>query len=292
VRQFFKHRNKNVIEKVDRQAHPEAARRMSALERVDKGAQMLLALRYQELLRQGAPLPRLADVEFGCFSQNGEDGILLYLFSILGTASRKCVEICAGDCIECNSANLIVNHAWTGLLFDGSAANIARGNAFYHERRDGLSFYPPRMVETWITAENVNDLLRDNRFQGDVDLMVMDLDGMDYWIWKAIDCIQPRVVVVEYNQDLGAERAITIPYRSDYSHDWRFGYPVSASLPAFVKLGRQKGYRLVGCEHFGINAFFVRDDLGEGALPEVEAAACLPHANLAAGKTNRTFVEV
>lgn len=253
---------------------------------------MLLRLKYQELLRQNAPLPPLADVEFGAFSQNGEDGILLYLFSILGVGSRKCVEICAGDGIECNTANLIVNHGWTGLLFDGSDENVARGQTFYRQRKDGLSFYPPQMVVGWITAENINDLLGDNGFQGEIDLLILDLDGMDYWIWKAIDRIQPRVVIVEYNQNLGAQRAVTIPYQSDYAHNWQFGYPVSASLPAFVKLGRQKGYRLIGCERFGINAFFVRQGLGEDQLPEVDAATCLPHADLADDHPERTFVEV
>jgi hypothetical protein len=115
---------------------------------------------------------------------------------------------------------------------------------------------------------------------------------MDYWIWKAIDCIQPRVVVVEYSHNLGMDRAVTLPYRADYSHDWRTGLPVGSSLPAFVKLGRQKGYRLIGCEHFGINAFFVRSGLGEDILPEMEAAACLPHMNPVSVPLGGSFVEV
>ena len=78
--------------------------------------QVLLRLHYQDLIRRGATVPRLSDTEFRCYSQNGEDGILLYLFSILGTVNRRAVEICCGDGIECNAANLIVNHGWSGLL--------------------------------------------------------------------------------------------------------------------------------------------------------------------------------
>ena len=73
-------------------------------------SQILLRLKYQDLVRVGAELPSFADVEFQCFSQNGEDGILLYIMSLLGTTNRRVLEICAGDGIECNAANLIVNH--------------------------------------------------------------------------------------------------------------------------------------------------------------------------------------
>src|SRR5512132_3824668 len=66
--------------------------------------QVLLRLQYQDLARRGVDLPTLADVEFRCHSQNGEDGILLYIFALLGTTNRKVVEICAGDGIECNAA--------------------------------------------------------------------------------------------------------------------------------------------------------------------------------------------
>ena len=84
--------------------------------------QVLLRLHYQDLVRRGVSIPDFSDGEFRCRSQNGEDGILLYLFSVPSTTNRKAVEICVGDGIECNAANLIVNHGWLGtdrkLLFD------------------------------------------------------------------------------------------------------------------------------------------------------------------------------
>ena len=80
-----------------------------------QAVQMLLHREYRVLLNNRLPPPELTDTEFRCFSQNGEDGILLYIFSILGTTNRRVVEISAGDGIECNSANLIINHGWHGL---------------------------------------------------------------------------------------------------------------------------------------------------------------------------------
>jgi hypothetical protein len=44
-----------------------------------------------------------------------------------------------------------------------------------------------------------------------------------------------------------------------------------------TKLGVQKGYRLVGCERYGYNAFFVRADLGKDILPAKTPSECFRH---------------
>lgn len=252
----------------------EDAERLGHFHRVNQGTQILLRLKYQEMLRDGAPLPSFDEIEFRSYSQNGEDGILLFIFSLIGTTSKKAVEICAGSGMECNSANLIINHGWRGLLFDGSEENIRAGRDFYARHKDTL-INPPRLVHSWITRANVDDLISSHGFEGEIDLLSIDLDGNDYWIWKAIKCISPRVVVVEHNSLALAERAITIPYSEDFVADLTGGPPyyLGASLPAFVKLGKEKGYHLVGGERLGFNAFFVRSDIQ--LLPEMPAAALL-----------------
>ena len=236
--------------------------------------QVLLKLRYQELARQGAALPRLSDVEFRHRSQNGEDGILLYVFSLIGVTNRRVVEICAGDGVECNAANLIINHGWRGLLIDGDPALVARGRSFYSTNRDTWSA-PPIIKDAWITVDNINSVVGDAGFHGPIDLLSLDIDGNDYWIWNALTCIEPRVVVLEFNAGCGPDRSVTMSYRSDYRLDvTRQPYRCGASLPAFVKLARMKGYRLVGVQSLGFNAFFVRDGLGVDLLPERSPREC------------------
>jgi hypothetical protein len=237
-------------------------------------AQVQLRLQYQDLARRGVPLPPFADVEFRCYSQNGEDGILLYLFSLIGSPTRKVVEICAGDGIECNAANLIVNHGWQGLLFDGSAANVARGQAFYATGRN-TCVSPPALVQAWITAANIDGLVVQHGFGGPIDLLSIDVDGNDYWILKALTGVQPNVVVVEFSALCGPERAVTMAYREDYRLDMtRQPYRCGASLAAFAKLLEPRGYRLVGVQSLGFNAFFVRNGLGDEVLPGRSPAEC------------------
>jgi len=252
----------------------------------DQAAQRSLAMQYQ-LLATTAPaaLPELKDTYMRAYSQNGEDGALLFLFSVLGTTSRVAVEICAGDGIQCNSANLIVNHGWDGLLVDGNPTLVERGRKFYSRCPDTFSS-PPIFRNEWVTAENVNDLVIDSGIGADIDLLSLDLDGVDYWIWKALDFTSPRVVVLEYQDIWGPDVAKTVPYRPDFTRDPAFNYQ-GASLLAFVKLARSKGYRLVGTEHLGFNAFFVRDDVGPSVIPEMDHRQCFSHRKVREGMRDR-----
>jgi hypothetical protein len=258
----------------------EEMERLGHFHRVDQGTQVLLRLKYQEMLRNNVPLPSFDSVEFRSYSQNGEDGILLFIFSLVGTTNKKVVEISVGNGMECNAANLIINHGWRGLLFDGSEETIAVAKNFYKKHKDTW-ISPPTLVSAWITRDNVDQLISSHGFSGEIDLLSIDIDGNDYWIWKAIECIEPRVVVLEHNSLWGADRAITIPYQENFVADMTARvYYSGASLPAFVKLGHEKGYRLVGVQRLGFNAFFVRAGVAEEILPEVTVEECLESLNL------------
>jgi hypothetical protein len=247
----------------------------------DAASQLLLWLQYRDMVCTGRPLPALSDVGFQAYSQTDEDGIIWFLLAVIGDPLRLCVEVCAGDGCECNSANLILNHRWHGLLVDGDPAKVERGRQFYATAR-GSSVYPPRYAQGWVTCDTINGLIASHGFTGEVDLLTIDVDGVDYWLWEAIEVITPRVVVVEFNDILGPDRAWTVPYSDDFRAD---KYPMTdgmpnfagASLSAFVKLAHKKGYRLVGANRYGFNAFFVKNGLADLLLPEVPTATCLLH---------------
>lgn len=241
---------------------------------VDAGTQLLLALKYREMQHQGVPLPALEEVGFRAYSQTDEDGILLYLFTILGTTNKKVVELCVEQGIECNAANLIINHGWIGLLFDGDARNIRAGRRFYARCRDTW-IHPPQLVCAWIEAETVNTVIAEHGFTGEIDLLSIDIDGMDYWVWEAINGITPRVVVVEYHDGFGPDQTVASAYDKEFNRHGGPSQQAGASLAAFVKLGRRKGYRLVGCNRFTFNAFFVRSDIGPEIIPESTVEKCL-----------------
>jgi hypothetical protein len=257
----------------------------------DAASQLLLQMTYRALKEAGGALPDLGQVGFKVFSQTDEDGILLYIFSIIGATTNKSVEICAGDGIECNTANLIINHGWHGLLVDGKETAVKSGLEFY-KRNPHTYVYPPKFAHAWITRDSVNEVINKNGFEGEIDLLSIDMDGVDYWIWDAINCIQPRVVIVEYQDIIGPDKALTVPYSETfnaYDHPTTFGMPnfCGASLPAFVKLAKTKGYRLVGCNRYGYNAFFIKKSLGEKEIPEIDMRRCFRHPKALWGMKER-----
>ncbi len=238
--------------------------------------QKLLMQHYQA--ERGDSLRKFRDVGFGIYSQHDEDGILLYIFGLIGVMSYRSVEICAGNGIECNTANLLLNHRWTGLLVDGNPNNISVAKEFYLSRPETMH-WPPNIICEWITRENVNDIIHGAGYSGEIDLLSLDVDGVDYWLWEAINVISPRVVVLEYNHLLGPEASLTVPYNANFVAEFtEFGSDYAgASLQAFVKLGRRKNYRLVGTNAIGTNAFFVRNDIPVELLPESNPADAFKH---------------
>jgi len=251
------------------------------IKNIDHQIQILLASNFKQMRENSTILLNFEDVGFNVYSPTNEDGILLYIFSIIGMANKKCVDIGAGNVRGSTTANLIINHGFSGLLIDGNIKNIELSRGYYARHPD-TKLFPPTLISEFVTAENINKILEENNYVGEIDLLCIDIDGIDYWIWKAINVIQPRVVVVEYQDILGPDRAWTIPYKPDFNVR---NYPVNksynnycgASLRTFTKLGEQKGYRLIGCNRGGWNAFFVKNSIVGKYLPEVSVQSCFKY---------------
>ncbi len=204
--------------------------------------------------------------------------MLLLIFAILGTKNRRVIELCVGNAVQSNSANWIINHGWTGLLIEGDPLNVQIAREFYDQSRD-TPIWQPTIVERWVTIENVNTLLEEHGFSGEVDLLSLDLDGNDYWIWDSINVVQPRVMIVEYESGFGPHRRISQKYAADFV--WRrnrVGLPsCGASLPAYVELGTRKGYRLIAVNRLCFNAIFLRNDVGQESFPTIPVEAGFGH---------------
>ena len=168
---------------------------------------------------------------------------------------RTFVEFGVETGVECNTVKLLIE-GWRGLWIEANAqackAIASNFAPFLKDRRLTLQ-------QSLVTAENINAPHRKGGLKGEIDLLSIDIDFNDYWVWKAIEAVSPRVVVIEYNAGLRPPLSLTVPYQPNRAGDGTnfFG----ASLEALVRLGRSKGYRVVGCNISGSNAFFVREDL-------------------------------
>jgi len=199
----------------------------------------------------------LAETEFRVFSQTGDDGIIQYLISKAQISDRTFVEFGVENYIESNTRFLLVNDNWSGLVIDGSEKQIdfIKTDDIYYQ-------HDLTTLCAFITSENINELISSAGISGEIGLLSIDIDGNDYWIWKAINVVSPTIVIVEYNSVLGSERAITVPYKPDFirtkAHysNLYFG----TSLKALCLLAEEKGYAFVGSNSVGTNAYFVKKE--------------------------------
>jgi hypothetical protein len=200
---------------------------------------------------------RLTAHGFKIFSQSDEDGIIQEIFRRIGTAYKRFIEFGVEDGTECNT-RLLLMLGWTGLWLDGSTENVRRMD----QRDEGAS-----TAALFVTAEIIDAVL--GRWAGgtpdapaEIDLLSIDIDGNDYWVWQAVRSVNPRVVIVEYNAAYPPPIEFVVPYHPE--RRWDGSNYFGASLASMAKLGSEKGYGLVGCNLAGANAFFVRTDLLAG----------------------------
>lgn len=237
-----------------------------------------LYLDYRKSVEREEKLPSVWDTGFRIFSQFDEDGIILFLLGVVGIGPAKFVEVGGGDGVGAsNCANLALNLGFDGLFIDGNQDLVKKGVKFYAEHPD-TSFYPPQFRHALVTKRNINEILSEAELEGEIDLLSIDIDGNDYWIWEAIECVQPRIVVVETHVEFGL-RSIVVPYKEDFV--WQPGmhpHYLGASPVAMTKLADQLGYRLVGANRFGFNVFYLRKDLGSDRMPEIDVSDLFRHS--------------
>jgi len=171
------------------------------------------------------------------YSQCGEEGIIEQIFSLIGTTNRVAVEFGCADGYNLSNTRALLEQGWTVHMWDCAYAN--------HQVRRHL-----------ITAENVNEIFQSEGVPEEFDLLSIDIDGNDYWVWKALTACRPRVVVIEFNGALSGKK--TIPYDPAHRHDGTDYY--GASFELLCALGREKGYVPV-CQIADLNLFFVRKEL-------------------------------
>jgi hypothetical protein len=183
--------------------------------------------------------------------------------NVVDVRSKRFIEFGVESFSEANCRFLLHFRNWKGLVIDSSAAHMdALRRQELHWMRDITA------VTSFVTAENIERIISDNGFAGEIGILSIDVDGNDYWIWRAIKSISPAIVVCEMNPILGDTRAITIPYKPDFTRfDGHYsGLYFGASIAALKRLAAEKGYDFVGTASTGINAFFVRHDLSAPVL--------------------------
>lgn len=211
------------------------------------------------MLSRRASFKHLWDAEVRVFSQWGEDGILVFLCSELDIVKPNVIEFGVGDFTECN----------TRFLAESLNANVVavdileelRANSSINDLKWKTHFTP---LVHWITPDQaILDLAFARNLLGGIDIVSLDIDGNDYWVMNSLMLEGVSIVVVEYNAIFGPTSTVTIPREDSFfrtkAHYSNLYY--GASISAWIYLLGEKGFRFVGTNLAGNNAFFVADEI-------------------------------
>lgn len=194
------------------------------------------------------PKTSLLNYKRNVFSQFGEDGIIEYIFKVIPSNKHPwSVEFGAWDGqFLSNTCNLITNHGWSGIYIESDKRKFREllknhgVNPKVHCINKFVGF------EGRDTLDNI--LKKVKELPVDFDLLSIDVDSVDYYIWESLKNYKPKVVIMEFNP--------TIPVDYEYIQPKDFGIHNEHSLISVVKLGKRKGYELICCTD--INAIFVK----------------------------------
>ena len=194
----------------------------------------------------------LEQAEKSVYSQHGEDGVIQALLKHIPIKHQYVVEFGAydGDYMS-NSRHLIKDHGWNALLIEPDPRFFKRLHQLYRNN--------PRvtMLNEFIYKENINALFKRGGVPKDFEVLSIDVDGPDYYLWQALTDFTPKIVILESNPSISANEIYIVAEEDSF----RFSGTAKegASLQAFYELGKQKGYHLVYIELSGANLFFVHD---------------------------------
>ncbi|MGB6384126.1 MAG: hypothetical protein WBF25_02790 [Terriglobales bacterium] len=211
------------------------------------------------LVRAKESITSLQDVEFKVFSQFGEDGILDWIIerSHIPDHLHSFIEFGVELYEEANTRFLLQNRNWRGLIIDGNSQLETK------LRESDLAWrHILKTKSAFVTTENINQIFDECGFSGEIGLLSIDIDGNDYWIWEAIESVNPIITICEYNAVLGDLHPIAIPYNPTFDRslpDYHNLY-CGASIAALQSLAKRKGYAFLGTNSAGNNAFFIRND--------------------------------
>jgi hypothetical protein len=220
----------------------------------------------------------LHELEYSVFSQFGDDGIVQFLAGLIPSEFHSFIEFGVQDYQESNTRLLLQRDNWRGLIIDASKENVQKIKSSYYFWRHDLT-----ALAQFVTKDDINGIISGAGFHGRIGLLHIDIDGMDYWVWEAIEIVRPLIFIAEYNSVFGWKASVSVPYEERFSR--QDAHPSNlyfgASLSAFVDLAVRRGYRFLGCNQAGNNAFFL----------DCEIECCLPVKTCENGYVRSKFRE-
>lgn len=188
------------------------------------------------------------------YSQSEEDGIIEKFFDVLNIKKGWYCEFGAGDGNWISNTKKLREEGWMGVLIEGDDKSFS-------DLKNNFESNPNvTIINSYVTCEEnecLDFILSKTNIPIDFDILSIDVDGNDLWIWKSLTKYLPKLVVVEYNAFCDPHESLTIEY--DKNHRFNSDSYYGATAGAFNKLAEEKGYVLIGSTP-SLNLFYCKKE--------------------------------
>ena len=180
------------------------------------------------------------------YSQFGEDGIILEILNRLGSQNLDnwCVEFGARDgTSDSNTFNLIKNYNYNAVLIEGD-------KNYFKKLCKNLPQKEVIKINKFVNFsgdDNLDRILETTSIPKNFDVLSIDIDGCDFYIFQSLVNYRPKVVCLEFNH--------LIPNSVEFVQKKSFKIKQGSSGKSLVKLAHEKRYELVASSL--TNLFFI-----------------------------------
>lgn len=193
-----------------------------------------------------SPLSKFAE---NITSQNGEDGILRHIFNIIQPNNKYFVEFGAWDGkYLSNCFNLTLEMGWGGCFIE---ANSEKYNQLIENHGGNSKINCINKFVEFGGENSLDNILKNINAPKNFDLLSIDVDGTDYFIWESLEEFFPTIVIIEFNP--------TIPNDIIFVQEKNSHINQGCSLHSLIQLGKKKGYELICCTT--VNAIFCKKEI-------------------------------
>jgi len=186
------------------------------------------------------------------YSHNGEDWVIDQLLEGLGIKTGWFVDVGAWDGIYLSNTYRLVHQGWQGVEVEGDLNR-------YEQLFKNMEKFKVWCVCSMVQAKGIaglDRLLQNTPVPQDFEVLSVDVDSWDYWIWYYLEKYSPKIVVIEIDGGYADDEEWIQP--EDRPARIRRRKFNGASRFSMNKLAEKKGYRLV-CDPG--NMIYLRNDL-------------------------------
>lgn len=174
----------------------------------------------------------ILDYKNNVYSQNGEDGVIEFIFKRMNIKNGNFIEFGAWDGIYFSNSYKLIKEGWSGVYIE------ADENKFKELEKNFKDYNNITLINSIVAFNNnsLDNIIERSEIENkDFDFISIDIDGLDYFIFKDIEKYLPKVICIEVNSGhspiYDKEINMSIAYNN-----------IGQSIYIIVKEAEKKGY--------------------------------------------------